>query len=73
MSIFADRIKACRKNINKTQREVATDLGITESGYQKYELSKREPKMETLNKFADYFDVSVDYLMGRSESSQRLP
>ena len=71
MSIFADRLKECRKNINKTQREVATDLCIAESGYQKYEISTREPKMETLNKFADYFDVSVDYLMGRSDIPKR--
>jgi len=67
MSIFADRLKECRKNINKTQKEVADDLGIAESGYQKYEIQKREPKMETLNKFADYFNVSVDYLMGRTD------
>ena len=71
MSIFADRLKECRKNINKTQYDVAADLGITEGGYQKYELSKYEPKMGTLNKLADYYDVSVDYLMGRSDNPKR--
>jgi len=70
MSIFADRIKECRKNINKTQSDVAHALGITESGYQKYELGNNEPKMETLNKLADYFDVSIDYLMGRTNNSK---
>ena len=71
MSTFADRLKECRKNINKTQSNLAYDLGITMSGYQKYELGKNEPKMETLNKLADYFDVSVDYLMGRSDNPKR--
>ena len=71
MFIFADRLKICRKNISKTQRQVADDLGITQSAYQKYELRKNEPKMEMLNKIADYFDVSVDYLMGRSDNPKR--
>ena len=71
MSVFADRLKECRKNINKTQRDVALYLGLTESNYQKYELSKNEPKMETLSKLADYFDVSVDYLIGRDDIPKR--
>lgn len=65
MAIFADRLKECRKNISKTQREVAIDLGITESGYQNYELGNREPNHETTVKIADYFGMSVDYLLGR--------
>jgi len=68
MTFFANRLKECRKNIHKTQRDVAAALGITESGYQKYELGKNEPKMETLNKIADYYNVSIDYLMGRSDN-----
>jgi len=71
MSVFADRLKECRKNIGKTQKEVATDLGITENGYQNYEIDKYEPKMETLNKLADYFDVSIDYLTGRDDVPKR--
>jgi len=71
MSIFADRLKECRKNICKTQREVAVDLGLTEVGYQNYELRKNEPTMGVLNKLADYFDVSVDYLMGRDDIPKR--
>ena len=68
MSIFTDRLKECRKKMNKTQNEVAIDLGITEGGYQNYELCKYEPKMGTLIKFADYYDVSLDYLTGRSDN-----
>ena len=71
MSIFADRLRACRKNINKTQREVSYDLGLTVSGYQGYELGNREPNHETTIKIADYFDVSIDYLVGRSDNPKR--
>jgi len=65
MSVFADRIKECRKNMGKTQRQVAVDLGMSDSGYQSYELGHREPNHETTIKIADYFDVSLDYLFGR--------
>ena len=71
MSILADRLKECRKNKNKTQKDVADYLGITECGYQNYEIRRREPKIETLNKLADYFDVSIDYLTGRSDNPKR--
>ena len=67
MSIFADRIKECRRNMNKTQRDVAIDLGMSDSGYQNYELGNREPNYETTVKIADYFDVSIDYLTGRTD------
>ena len=65
MSIFAERLRECRKNLGKTQREVSCDLGLTESGYQNYELGNREPNHETTVKIADYFGVSVDYLLRR--------
>jgi len=68
MSILSDSLKKCRKNLNKTQREVANELEISEISYQNYELGRREPKLDTLNKLADYFDVSVDYLLGRSDN-----
>jgi len=67
MSILADSLKKCRKYINKTQREVSNELGISEISYQNYELGRREPKVETLNKLADYFGVSIDYLTGRTD------
>ena len=65
MSKFADRLKECRQNMNKTRREVATDLDMSDGGYQNYELGNREPNYQNLIKIADYFGVSVDYLLGR--------
>ena len=67
MLTFSERLKKCRKNLNKTQREVANELCITEAGYQNYENCRNEPKMTALIKLADYFDVSIDYLTGRTD------
>ena len=53
-----------------TQRQVANALGITERSYQRYE-AENNPNNETLIKLADYFDVSTDYLLGRSDNPKR--
>ena len=58
-------IKNLRKQVNKTQEEVAKELKLQKQTYQNYELGKREPDIETLKKIADYFDVSLDFLCGR--------
>lgn len=63
--MIAERLKECRKIKKVTQREVAEYLGMTVNAYQKYELSTREPNIAKLNALADYFGVSVDYLIGR--------
>ena len=60
--ILAERLKQCRKEKGFTQREVAIYCDITEKTYQNYELM-------TL-KIADVFEVSLDYLLGRTEKKQ---
>jgi len=65
MSVFSEKLRECRTALNKTQSDVATDVGMTVVGYQNYELGKREPNYKTTVKLADYFNVSVDYLLGR--------
>jgi len=67
MSKFATRLKEVRKSKDVTQKTVAQFLGITEQAYQKYEYSMREPNHEITIKIADFFQVSVDYLLGRSD------
>ena len=71
MSVFSDRLKEIRNMKGVTQKAVAEYLGITEQAYQKYEYAMREPNHEATIKLADYFDVSIDYLLGRSDNSQR--
>lgn len=62
-------IKNLRKQINKTQEEVAKDLNLQKQTFQNYELGKRKPDIETLIKIANYFNVSLDYLCGRQNKN----
>ena len=50
-----------------SQEQVAIFCDITEKTYQNYELMTREPKIEILIRIADLFDVSLDYLTGRTD------
>ena len=65
--ILAKRLKECRKAKGLTQMQVATYCDITEKAYQNYELMTREPKLEILVRIADLFQVSLDYLTGRTD------
>lgn len=66
--ILAKRLKQCRTEKGLTQREVAIYCDITEKAYQNYELMTREPKLEILLKIAEIFQVSLDYLTGRTDN-----
>ena len=62
------RLKSLRKERNISQLKLALDLNMNQNSISRYENCEREADYETLIKFADYFDVSIDYLLGRSES-----
>lgn len=64
--MFSERIKQLRNSKKLLQKDMAELLGITTSAYGFYEQSKRQPDSTTLIKLADFFDVSVDYLLGRT-------
>ena len=66
-NILAARLKQCRKERGLSQREVAIYCDISEAAYQNYELMTRMPRLEILIKIADYFGVSLDYLVGRTD------
>ncbi|GIN71284.1 hypothetical protein J14TS2_17590 [Bacillus sp. J14TS2] len=66
------RLSSLRKNKNKTQQEMADYLGITRPAYTAYERGNRQPDYETLQKIADFFDVSTDYLLGRTDNSKTI-
>ncbi|MCI9414827.1 MAG: helix-turn-helix transcriptional regulator [Clostridiales bacterium] len=66
--ILAQRLRQCRKSKGLTQNEVVIFCDITEKAYQNYELMTREPKLEILIKIADVFEVSIDYLVGRTDN-----
>lgn len=63
-------IRELRSESPYTQREVAEKLGITLRAYQHYETGSRQPTVSALIKLADIFGVSIDSLVGRSDSSE---
>lgn len=66
--MFAQRLKELRKRTpSLTQLDMAKKLGIAKTTYASYEQGKRTPDIETQNKIADFFDVSLDYLHGREQ------
>ncbi len=67
MKVFAERLTELRKQYKYTQRQMADILGISQPSYMRYENDTSEPTQENLVKLADAFDVSVDYLLGRSD------
>lgn len=67
MKIFQERLIEQRKLNKVTQRQMAEFLQIAQPSYIRYENGSSEPSLESLVKIADYFDVSVDYLLGRTE------
>lgn len=64
---FSAMLKKLREERHLSQKDVADYLGVTRQAIASYELAKREPDYEVLRKLADYFGVSVDYLLGRSK------
>lgn len=66
MTIF-DRIKKLAKEHSKTLRQVTDDLQLSQNYIYNLKKSGKQPNATTLEKFADYFHVSVDYLLGRED------
>lgn len=71
MTNLGESFKSIRKSLNLTQKQVADGLNITEQAYQRYEYGKIVPSALVLIALADYFDVSLDYLVGRSDDPAR--
>lgn len=61
------RIKELRKSRHISQLKMAMDLNMTQNTLSRYETGDREPGINQLIRIADYFHVSMDYLIGRSD------
>ena len=66
-----EALKRARKAANVTQAQAAQAAGVSVSMYQFYEYGKNEPTASVLISLADFFDVSLDYLVGRSDRRER--
>lgn len=69
--IFNERIRLLRTEHDLTQAQVAAEAGITLRAYQRMEADSK-PHYDTLLKLADFYAVSTDWLMGRTERRERL-
>jgi len=65
--LISKRLRALRKERKLLQRDIAKYLNITTSAYGYYEQGKRRADAETIKKLADFFNVSTDYLLGRTD------
>lgn len=66
------RLKELRTKKHISQVKLAMDLNMNQNSISRYENGEREADYKTLIKFADYFGVSVDYLLGRTDNSEIL-
>lgn len=64
------RLRDLRKACKKTQQNMADLLGISQQAYATYELDTRTPPTEMLKQLADYFGVTTDYLLERTDDPQ---
>lgn len=67
MKVFQERLIEQRKLNRMTQKQVAVYLNISQPSYIRYENGSSEPSLENLVRLAELFDVSVDFLLGRSD------
>ena len=70
MEIIAKRIRTLRESIGVSQTKLATDLGATQSSINRYENDQTAVPAELLLRYADFFDVSLDYIFGRTDKPQ---
>lgn len=64
---FYNRLTALRQDKRISQNELAKKTGLTRQAISLYETGKREPNLAVINRLADFFNVSVDYLLGRTD------
>lgn len=69
--MFSKRLKQLRLRKKLSQQRIADMLGISRQGYGKYEDGQSEPDQQSLIKLADFYDVSIDYLIGHTDIPHR--
>lgn len=69
--IFSDNLSCLRRDRMLTRKEVAGKIGVSTSAYTNYENGNREPDFSTTIKLADFFGVSIDYLITGKHPAER--
>jgi len=68
--VIGEKIKELRKNSKITQEQLGNAIGVSKMAISYFEKGKKSPGRESLKKIADYFGVTTDYLLGRSEDPE---
>jgi len=67
------RIRDLREDKDKNQTQIASYLGMSQTGYSKYETGENDIPTAVLIKLADYYNTSIDYLLGQTDTKERYP
>ena len=70
MKIVAERIRSLRESAKLSQVKMGEIVGAKQSSLNRYEQAQTSPSYETLVRYADYFDVSLDYIFARTDKPQ---
>jgi transcriptional regulator with XRE-family HTH domain len=70
MTIIGERLRGLREGVMLSQTKVARLVGATQSSINRYENNVTNPTIKVLLWYADYFDVSLDYIFGRTDKPQ---
>ena len=62
------RLRDLREDKDMNQTQIAAILGMSQTGYSKYEIGRNDIPTDVLIKLADFYSVSVDYLLGRTDN-----
>lgn len=65
---ISERLKQLRYEQNMSQEALASKIGITRTAYSNYEQGIREPSIDLIIAFCDFFNVTADYLIGRTDN-----
>jgi len=70
MKVMGERLRTLRESMKLSQAKMADLLGLKQSSINRYEQGTATPTVENLRKYADYFDVSMDYIFARTDNPQ---
>ncbi|MFI8709909.1 helix-turn-helix domain-containing protein [Bacillus sp. NPDC077411] len=68
MNVLGERVFELRKKKRLTQEQLGKEIGIGKQIISKYEKGTKTPSLETIEKLADFFSVSIDYLLGKTDN-----
>ncbi|MEF9983748.1 MAG: helix-turn-helix transcriptional regulator [Oscillospiraceae bacterium] len=70
---FAERLKTLRQSKNLTLEKLGSEINSTKATIGNFENGNKKPSLDALIKIANYFEVSLDYLVGRSDDPNFTP